>query len=165
MGAHPLVSRDGRPWHVINPDGGAAELVNGFTYEERPGPQVTAIDPVSGPSVGGTRVTITGSGFDPGVSVTFGAAAAQSVNAKAIPLLVVTPAHDLGTVDIKMTNPVRSSFTLPEAFTFVGPPRAPQAFGPGVSANTIELTWTAAKGAVSYEIFMGKDRNEISSGP
>jgi hypothetical protein len=149
---------------VINPDGGAATLVNGFTYEERPGPQVTAIDPVSGPSAGGTQVTITGSGFDPGVSVTFGAAAAQSVERQSdTALLVVTPAHDLGTVDITVTNPDGSSFTLPEAFTFVGPPKAPTGLrARAVSANTIELTWTAAKGAVSYEIFMGKDRNEIS---
>ncbi|KKQ06027.1 MAG: hypothetical protein US16_C0027G0005 [Candidatus Moranbacteria bacterium GW2011_GWE2_36_40] len=49
---------------VINPDSQSATLANGFTFTELP-PTLSSISPDNGPIVGGTNVTINGSGFFP----------------------------------------------------------------------------------------------------
>lgn len=149
---------------VVNPDGAAASLPQGFTYEDKPGPTITKIDPTSGPSSGGTKVTITGSGFDPGVRVEFGGVEAGEVTRVSdSELTAITHEHDLGTVAVTVTNPDGSTFTLPDAFTFTGPPKPPTGLrARALSANTIELTWTAPQGAHTYEIYMGEDEDELS---
>ncbi|MDI3538429.1 MAG: hypothetical protein PWQ13_452 [Bacillota bacterium] len=149
---------------VVNPDGAVASLPQAFTYEDRPGPVITSIDPTSGPSSGGTKVTITGSGFDPGVRVEFGVVEAASVTRISDgELTAITPEHDLGTVAVIVTNPDGSTFTLPDAFTFTGPPKPPTGLrARALSANTIELTWTAPKGALIYEIYMGTESDRLA---
>ena len=52
-------------------------LTNGFTYAVIPA--VTSVSPNTGPSAGGTSVTITGTNFATGATVTFGTAAATNV--------------------------------------------------------------------------------------
>jgi len=69
-------------------------------------PSVTSVSPRSGPTSGGTRVTVTGHGFTAAKSVTFGTKAATKftvVTDKKI--TAVAPAHALGTVHITITNP------------------------------------------------------------
>ena len=56
---------------VTNPDGQADTLTGGFIFEERP-PSILDITPISGPSAGGTNVTITGSNFITGGTGTGG---------------------------------------------------------------------------------------------
>ena len=46
-------------------------------------PAVTGVSPATGPLAGGTEVTISGSGFAPGASVSFGPAAATNVSVSA----------------------------------------------------------------------------------
>ena len=139
-----------------------ARLVSGFIYEDKPGPQITGISPTSGSSTGGTEVTITGSQFDPGIKALFGKASVQSLQRKSdTELIVISPEGDLGPVDVTVTNPDGSSYTLPDAFTYEGPPRPPAGLeARAVSANTIELRWLAATGAVSYEIYSGDSRSD-----
>ena len=74
---------------------------------------------------------------------------------------MITPEGDLGAVDVTVTNPDGSSYTLPDAFTYVGPPKPPEGLAArAVSANTIELSWVAAIGAASYEIYVGDSRSD-----
>ncbi|HMN19043.1 MAG TPA: DUF2341 domain-containing protein [Candidatus Moranbacteria bacterium] len=61
---------------VINPNGQRDTLSNAFTYLEIP-PSVSGISPTSGPTSGGTLVTITGANF---ISGNFGSGADGSVN-------------------------------------------------------------------------------------
>ncbi|NLG87075.1 MAG: hypothetical protein GX489_07635, partial [Firmicutes bacterium] len=147
---------------VINPDGAMVKLVSGYIYEDKPGPQITSISPTSGPSSGGTEVTIVGSQFDPGVKVLFGNTSVTSLQRKSdTELVVITPEGDLGAVDVTVTNPDGSSYTLPDAFTYVGPPKPPEGLAArAVSANTIELSWVAATGATSYEVYFGESRSD-----
>jgi hypothetical protein len=70
-----------------------------------PAPTVTALSPSAGPTSGGTTVTITGSNFVSGATVTFGGVAAQVTGATATSLLVVTPARAAGTVSVVVRNP------------------------------------------------------------
>ena len=110
---------------VTNLDDQFATLVAGFTYGTPP-PTITSVSPNSGTIAGGTSVTITGTGFQPGVpgtTVTFDAVAATGVNViSATQIQVVTPAHEAGAVDVKVTNPDAQSATPPGRYTYVTSP-------------------------------------------
>ena len=77
---------------VTNPDGQSGSLANGFTFVAPPA--VTTVSPSSGPSAGGTAVTLTGTDFTTGATVTFGGVAATNVIvASATSITLTTPAH------------------------------------------------------------------------
>ncbi len=109
---------------VRNPDGQSATLANAFTYEAPPRNLVlTAISPASGPTSGGTQVTLAGNGFAPGITVTLGGVAATNVVvASETSLTATTPAHAAGAVEVVVTNPDTTRATLANAFTYVQAP-------------------------------------------
>jgi IPT/TIG domain len=82
---------------------------------------VRSIAPATGAATGGTPVTIAGSGFAAGATVTIGGAAATSVAVtSAGTITAVTPAHAAGAADVAVASGGRTA-TLPGAFTFVTP--------------------------------------------
>ncbi|MCI0341850.1 MAG: IPT/TIG domain-containing protein [Planctomycetales bacterium] len=110
---------------VTDPSGLAGSLGNGFTYGPPPAPPpvLTAVVPSAGPASGGTAVTLTGSAFQSGASVTFGGAPATSVVfVSATQLTAVSPAGSLGTVTVVVTNPDTQSGALGLGFAYVPPP-------------------------------------------
>jgi hypothetical protein len=87
-----------------------------------PPPTVTALAPASGRTAGGTAVTITGTGFVNGATVTIGGSAATSVVvASATSITAVTPAHAAGAVDVVVAVPGGLTGTLTSGFTFILP--------------------------------------------
>ncbi|MBE2249068.1 MAG: IPT/TIG domain-containing protein [Myxococcus sp.] len=86
-------------------------------------PTVMSVSPTSGPMTGGTTVTINGSRFVDGATVTFGdAPGVQVVVQNALRLTVRTPAvTNAGRVAVTVTNPDGASGALPDAFTFEAP--------------------------------------------
>jgi len=84
-----------------------------------PSVTITSITPAVGPWLGGTHVTIAGSGFQSGATVTIGGAAATSVVVvSATSITAVTPAHSPATVNVTVTNPDTSTFTLTGGFVY-----------------------------------------------
>lgn len=82
-------------------------------------PVVTAVSPNRGPASGGTTVTIAGSNFKPGATVTFGSAAADNVTVlSSSQITCTTPAHYPATVDVTVRNPDGQSGTLLRGFTY-----------------------------------------------
>ncbi|MEP6471804.1 MAG: IPT/TIG domain-containing protein, partial [Acidobacteriota bacterium] len=84
-------------------------------------PTVASVESPSGSVRGGEVVVVTGSGFLPGVVVTFGGAPGTDVtllDSSSTRLSVVTPAHAAGTVDVVVTNSDGRSATLPGAYVF-----------------------------------------------
>lgn len=83
-------------------------------------PSVVSISPTSGPTTGGTTVTITGSGFVPGTSVDFGTTAAKKVTfVSPTKLKAVSPAEPSGSVDVTATTAAGTSATSAgDVFTF-----------------------------------------------
>ncbi|MCL4414504.1 MAG: IPT/TIG domain-containing protein, partial [Actinobacteria bacterium] len=74
-------------------------------------PTVTAISPTSGPTSGGTTVTVTGTNFTGATAVDFGTTAAKSFSVvSSTGLSAVSPAGT-GTVDITVTTPTGTSAT------------------------------------------------------
>ena len=87
-----------------------------------PPPTVTAIQPVSGPATGGTAVTITGTNFITGATVTIGGAPATSVIwVSSTSITATTPAGTAGAKDLVVTNPDTQIGTLTGGFTYVAP--------------------------------------------
>jgi hypothetical protein len=110
---------------VTNADGQSGTLVNGYQYTPpvSAAPTVTSVSPGSGSGSGGTLVTIGGTGFVSGATVSFGGAAGTGVNVGSSNSLTVTaPAHAAGIVNVTVTNPDGQSGTLASSFSFVSAP-------------------------------------------
>ena len=106
---------------VSNTDGQSATLTQGFTYTavSNPAPTVTAISPNSGSTSGGTLVSITGTGFLAGATVSLGGTTAMGVTVvSSTSITATTTAHGAGAVDVVVTNSDSQSGTLPQGFTY-----------------------------------------------
>jgi len=104
---------------VTTPVGTSAATVGDrFTYTATTGPHVTRLSPASGPTSGGTRVTITGTGLEGATSVRFGAAGA-AVTADSSTRITATSPPGTGAVDITVTTPAGTSAVTPsDKFTY-----------------------------------------------
>jgi len=89
-----------------------------FTYNSVP--TVSGISPPMGPAVGGTNVTITGSGFTGATSVSFGPTAASSFTVNSDTQITATSPAGSGTVDVIITTPNGTSATgSVDQFTYI----------------------------------------------
>ena len=82
-------------------------------------PSVSSVSPNAGPASGGTAVTVSGSQFQAGATVTFGPTAATNVQFLSSSTLLATTPAGSGTVNVTVTNPDGTSATLPGGFTYV----------------------------------------------
>jgi hypothetical protein len=74
---------------------------------------VTSVSPTGGTIAGGSAVTVNGTGFNAGATVTFGGSAATNVVVvNSTKITARTPAHALGAVNVTVTNTDTSSGTL-----------------------------------------------------
>ena len=102
---------------------GTSPAVPGDHFTYAAGPAVTGITPIKGSSSGGTPVSISGTGFQAGATVSFGGAAATGVTVSSAALITATtPAHATGSVGVTVTNPDGQSATLAGAYTYMDPP-------------------------------------------
>ena len=82
-------------------------------------PTLSAISSSQGPSSGGTAVTLTGSGFQAGATVTIGGTVATNVSVlSATQLIATTPAGSAGAQAVVVTNPEGQSATLAGDFLY-----------------------------------------------
>ena len=83
---------------------------------------VTAISPGAGSSLGGTAITISGTNFSAGLSVTVGGVPATGVTVTGTTTATaVTAPRDSGPADVVVTSGGQTA-SLPNAFTYVAPP-------------------------------------------
>jgi hypothetical protein len=113
-----------------------------FTYD--PPVTVLAIISSTGATTGGITVSIIGTEFDFGATVTIGGNSATSVVVVDINhITAVTPAHAAGVVDVVVTNPDTTTGTLTNGYTYA-------VVAPTVTA--IDLNYGAAAGGESVLI-------------
>jgi hypothetical protein len=98
-------------------------LTDGFTFTSAPppdpAPTVTSISPSGGPETGGTPVTINGTGFAAGATVSLGGTPATQVNVVSSTVITATTAaHMPGPVDVVVTNSDGQSGMLTEGFIY-----------------------------------------------
>jgi len=92
-------------------------------------PVLTAIDVTAGPTTGNTPVTLTGTGFQQGMTVSFGGTTATYTLVSATKIIVVSPAHIAAEVQITVTFSGITA-TAPHTFAYVDPKAAPHATAP-----------------------------------
>ncbi len=112
------------------------------------GPTLSSVTPTTGPTAGGTAVTLTGTNFQEGATVSFGGSAATGVTVvNSTTITATTPAHAAGAVNVAVTNPTGQSGTLISGFTY-GSPTAPTLSsvappsGPTTGGTAVALTGT-----------------------
>ncbi|HEX8181966.1 MAG TPA: IPT/TIG domain-containing protein [Candidatus Saccharimonadales bacterium] len=87
-----------------------------------PTPAISAVSPASGSIAGGTALTITGSNFVSGATVSVGGAAATAVTfVSATSITATAPAHAAGVVTVAVTNPDGQVASRASGFTYFGP--------------------------------------------
>ncbi|HZL27849.1 MAG TPA: IPT/TIG domain-containing protein [Acidobacteriaceae bacterium] len=137
----------GTTYHFRVDATGNGVTVNGSdaTFTTPPVPVVTGISPTSGPSAGGTSVTITGTGFTNATIVSFGstAAASYTVNS-ATQIAAVSPAGSPGAVHVTVTTSGGTSVTsTADQFTYQKLTPTVTAGSPSVVYGTSSATLTA----------------------
>jgi plastocyanin len=145
---------------VVNPDGQTFTMPSAFTFI---GMHVVSVSPNSGSTSGGTNVTISGSAFQSGATVTFGARPATNVNVVDSTKIVATtplgPASEQLQVDIVVTNPDGTSATLHPGFNYSLPPLQVTSVSPPVAVpgggTVVTITGAGFTNAVSSRVTFG----------
>jgi len=111
---------------TVTVDGRSSTLASGFTYVTLPPPTISAISPSSGSTAGGTTVTLTGTNFASGATVSIGGVAATGVTAlSATSLRAVTGPRAAGAADVVVAVGTQSA-TLARGYTYaVSAPNPP----------------------------------------
>jgi hypothetical protein len=139
---------------TVTVNGQSGSLANGFSYVVPP--TVTSVSPNSGTTAGGTAVTITGTNFAAGATVTFGGAAATNVVVvNSTQITATTPAGAAGAVTVTVTNPGVPSGSLVNGYTYVVVPTVSSVSpnnGPVAGGTAVTITGTnfAAGAAVTF---------------
>ncbi len=140
---------------VENPAGvSASTAATAYTYQ--PPPVVDALSTATASVVGGTRVTVTGSGLTGATRVSLGGTPATDVQVvSATSLRFTAPPRAAGQVDVTVTTPYGVSRAV--RLTYLNPPRpvitglsADQ--GPSNAATTVVITGTDLTGASRVSI-------------
>jgi hypothetical protein len=115
---------------------------------------VASVSPTDGPTGGGQKVTITGTGFTRATGVSFGKSPATSFTVKSsTEITATTPKHLAGVLDVKVTNAGGTSPTsVRDGYTFMPAPAvsglAPNK-GPTVGGTTVTITGTNLRGVTA----------------
>jgi hypothetical protein len=151
---------------VTSPQGtSATNSAAQFTYRNL-APAITGIDPNQGSRLGGTRVTITGTGFTGAYRVQFGITPATNFTVESNTQIVVTaPAGAPGQVDVRVVSPWGTSPVVPaDQFTYTrnAPTvtRVAPAEGSRFGGNTVTITGTGFLTATDVRF----DREEVVGG-
>jgi hypothetical protein len=117
--------------HVADTDGGGendgSEVFNGrnplLASDDVVAIQLTQVTPSAGTTAGGQQVQLRGIHFLAGATVNFGGVAGASVQVMdGQNILVKTPAHAAGAVDVHVVNPGGATGTLTGGFTYQASP-------------------------------------------
>ncbi|HVC71743.1 MAG TPA: IPT/TIG domain-containing protein [Acidimicrobiales bacterium] len=123
-----------------------------------PAPRVTTISTDQGPAVGGTGLTITGTGFTAATAVSFGTTPAASFSVTGdTSITAVSPAAGAGTVDVTVTGDGGQSATAAfDEFTFVAAP-AVSGLGPtsGPTGGGTAVTITGTNFTDASAVYLG----------
>jgi hypothetical protein len=115
----PAGTAGARDVQIINPNGQSATRTGAFTYTTTATITLTSLSPTSGPTSGGTVITLTGTNFVSGATVRVGGVAASAVTfLSATQVRATTPAGTAGARDVQITNPNGQSATRAGAFTY-----------------------------------------------
>jgi uncharacterized repeat protein (TIGR03803 family) len=138
--------------------------LNGGGNPTVPTSTLLSITPQSGPTAGGTTVTITGTNFTNVTGVNFGTVAAASFAVNSVTqITAISPAEPAKVVDVTVITPSGPTTISPEdQFTFIAPTIGTQTInfpapaGTAYAGTSVTLTAAASSGLpVSYSVVSG----------
>ncbi|MFE2161159.1 IPT/TIG domain-containing protein [Streptomyces lydicus] len=121
-----------------------------FTYTTAPVPTLTSMTPTSGPTAGGTTVTLTGTGLATASAVRFGATPAASFTVVSDTHITAVAPAGTGTVPVTVTtsggtsNGISYTYSAAPILSGVSPNQGPTSGG-----NTVTLTGANLTGATA----------------
>ncbi|WP_413787807.1 IPT/TIG domain-containing protein [Streptomyces platensis] len=121
-----------------------------FTYTTAPVPALTSLTPTSGPTTGGTTVTLTGTGLATVGAVRFGATPAASFTVVSDTHITAVAPAGTGTVQVTVTTPGGTSNGI--SYTYSAAPTLSGVTpnqGPTSGGNTVTLTGTNLTGTTA----------------
>ena len=123
-----------------------------------PDPTVSAVSPAQGTTEGGTTITVTGSNFLVGATVSLGGNPASDVTiVNSTTITATTPAHAAGAVDVVVTNGDGKQGTLNGGFTYQTPAPSVGQVSPatgstsGGTTATIDGTFLTGTTSVTFD--------------
>jgi hypothetical protein len=130
----------------------ATSSADTYTFVTNPAPTVTDISPTSGPTAGGTSVTVTGTNFASVSAVDFGATAATTFTVNSATSITATsPAEAALPANVTITTPGGVSVTsAANQYLFVAPPTVTDVSptgGPTAGGTSVTVTGTNFTGA------------------
>ena len=129
---------------VTNADTQTASLAAGFNYYAAPA--VTTVSPIAGPEAGGGTLTLTGTGFRTGASITVGGTACTSVSVSSLTSATcILPAKTASVTayTVTLTNTDFQTGSKPTAYTYRSPPTVTSvAFNAGALGGLTNVTVT-----------------------
>ena len=147
---------------VINEDGGSAasdEAVPLPIYimfiKGETAPAITRLVPAKGPTSGGTRVRIEGKDFREGLKVFFGEIPLPQENVQVVDyktILVITPPHPPGSVEVKVENPDGELSNPSGIFTYISSPKVAAVVDPDDPTETTRITRISVEGGQRIKI-------------
>jgi hypothetical protein len=151
---------------VMNPSTLSGTGTGAFTYAVAP--TVTSVTPSSGTDAGGVAITITGTGFVSGATVTIGGVAATGVTwVSSTSITATAPAGSAGAQNVVVTNPSTLTGTAAGAFTFAssgGGGSSGSGGGGGASSNSTESpSPSASSTSVAAPVLVQQLLNPIAS--
>lgn len=157
---------------VVNPDQTSGELVDSYTYLEKPTPPAVEIIKLSitnGELQGGTTLIITGKNFERNVQIYFGDIAASTTFVSTTSVRVTVPAVSTpGIVSVKAENPNGMSAILANAYEYLAPAPLPVPEITSLSVDTILVGQT--QNTVIYgktfdrttKVFFGNEQAKVT---
>jgi hypothetical protein len=112
-------------WRFVTTQVFAAYALGPMTVTAATAPHVSSLSATSGTAAGGQQITITGTNFDPGSTVTFGGVAVRNghIDASGTHIVVTSPAHAPGTISVNVNGDNGRSPTWAKTlYTFVAAP-------------------------------------------
>ncbi len=145
--ATPAGAEGATTLRVTNPDVGTAEAT--FTYvDNTPSPTVTAISPNSDDEIGGTTVTISGTNFQAGATVTIGGqTCANVVVVSSTQITCTDPNLSTGRYTVEVVNPDNRAGSLVDGMAY----HAPGA-GPAPKFTSVSPNWDRTDGGTTITI-------------
>lgn len=140
---------------VVTTSSGSRALTGAYTYVTAPA--INTIAPNTGSTSGGVNVTITGTSLSNATSVTFDGLPAPMISNTSSAIVVTTPAHAAGAVDVIVTT-AGGSVTSTAGYTYaaIALPATANVIASAVSTSQINITWDVVAGATGYQV----DRKE-----
>ena len=143
---------------TVTATGGTSATTSADLYTYAAAPTVSAVGPSSGPTTGGTSVTVTGTNFTGVTAVKFGSTTANSFSVTSTTSITVpAPAGSPGPVDVTVTAAGGTSSTSPaDQFTYTVSTTPTvtglsPASGPTAGATSVTITGTNFTGVTAVK--------------